>query len=559
MEILYDICAVIHFSALGLLSLYGLHRLWLLAVWRKRRQGAPDCAPPPLPDRLPMVTVQLPLYNERFVAERLLDAVAALEWPAGKLEIQVLDDSTDDTSEILREKIGRLSAKGITISHIRRTHRSGFKAGALAEGLSRAQGEFIAIFDADFTPTPDFLHRTIPCFTHPRVGMVQARWGFCNAEHSWMTGVQALLLGPHFAIEHQVRFSRGLFFNFNGTAGVWRRTAIEDAGGWQSDTVTEDLDLSYRSQLAGWRFVYLSNYSVPSELPVTLSAFRGQQQRWAKGSIQTARKILPRLLGESLPLPIKCEALAHLLANFCWLIGAVVFLTLYPAVVSRAGIGPWQMLRLDAPLFLAASAAILFYFFVFLRSEGQTFSLHRLLLLPILSIGLAPSIAFSVFRGIWSNGGAFERTPKFGIVGRSALPFQAFLYRRGNLPYLLLNSILFSYSLLPVVYAWQQGTWYSLPFFALFPSGFLYVLIMEIQESRAIPGRFFPAPAPYHVVEKRHKDCRMHGTRSAVPEAFHTDRRWDGTRAPQRKALRSSFSTTRHTQFTSRRNNPHAQ
>jgi cellulose synthase/poly-beta-1,6-N-acetylglucosamine synthase-like glycosyltransferase len=318
--------------------------------------------------------------------------------------------------------------------------------------------------------------------------MVQARWGFRNAEHSWLTGVQALLLGPHFGIEHQVRFSRGLFFNFNGTAGVWRREAIESAGGWQADTVTEDLDLSYRAQLAGWRFVYLSRYFVPSELPVTLSAFRGQQQRWAKGSIQTARKILPKLLGETLPLPVKCEALAHLLANFCWLIGALVFLTLYPTVVSRVGVGPWQILRLDVPLFLATSVAILTYFFMFLHGERQTGSVYRLLLLPVISIGLAPSIALSVLRGVWSKGGIFERTPKFGIVGRASLPVQSFLYRRTDLSYLFLNTILFCYSLLPVAFACQRSTWYALPFFALFPSGFLYVLILEIREALVQSG-----------------------------------------------------------------------
>ncbi len=475
------LAALVHFSALGLLSLYGLHRIWLVVHWRLLR-GFRPAALPALPENLPLVTVQLPVYNERFVAGRLVDAVARLDWPADRLEIQVLDDSTDDTSDIVSQRAAHWRGLGIRILHMRRPHRDGFKAGALAEGLMAASGEFVAIFDADFIPAPDFLKKTIPHFHDPRVGMVQTRWGFCNAEHSWLTGVQALLLGPHFSIEHQVRFRRGLFFNFNGTAGIWRRRAITDAGGWRADTVTEDLDLSYRAQLAGWRFVYLDSYEVPSELPVTLAAFRGQQQRWAKGSVQTARKILPRLLSRDLPLAVKCEALSHLLANICWLLGTLIFLTLYPTIVYRIGVGPWQMIRLDLPLFVATSCAIMSYFFVYVTANHSRGSLRRFLLLPVVSIGLAPSISLAVLRGLWSRGGFFERTPKFGITGRSILPRHAFLYRQKGLPYLLLNTLLFLYSLLPLTFAWQRGTWYALPLYLLFPAGFLAVIIQEVHE-----------------------------------------------------------------------------
>jgi cellulose synthase/poly-beta-1,6-N-acetylglucosamine synthase-like glycosyltransferase len=475
------IAAIIHFSALGALSLYGLHRIWLLANWRLQRRSTPRPFPS-LPENLPQVTVQLPVFNERFVAQRLLDAVACLDWPADLLEIQVLDDSSDDTSDIVARRVAYWQGLGIRIRHIHRTHRGGFKAGALAEGLKTAIGEFVAIFDADFIPAPDFLKQTVTYFHDPRVGMVQTRWGFCNAEHSWLTGVQALLLGPHFSIEHQVRFQKGLFFNFNGTAGIWRRRAIADAGGWQPDTVTEDLDLSYRAQLAGWRFVYLDGYEVPSELPVTLAAFRSQQQRWAKGSVQTARKILPLLLLRDLPFTVKCEAMTHLLANICWFLGTVIFLTLYPTIVFRIGVGPWQMMRLDLPLFIATSFAIMSYFFVYLAVNRGNGSLRRFLLLPIVSIGLAPSISLAVLRGLWSTGGFFERTPKFGITGRSILPRHAFLYRQKGLPYLLLNTLLFLYSLLPLMFAWQRGTWYALPLFLLFPAGFLAVIVQELHE-----------------------------------------------------------------------------
>lgn len=476
------LAAMVHFSALGLLALYGLHRIWLLICWWRLKRSAEPTPAPLLPHNLPLVTVQLPIFNERFVAERLLDAVAGLDWPADRLEIQVLDDSIDDTSAIVANRIAHWRIKGINMRHLHRTHRSGFKAGALAEGLVVARGELIAVFDADFTPAPDFLRRTVPYFSDQRVGMVQTRWAFRNAEHSWLTGVQALLLGPHFSIEHQVRFRRNLFFNFNGTAGIWRRQAIESAGGWQADTVTEDLDLSYRAQLARWRFVYLDGYETLSELPVTLAAFRSQQQRWAKGSVQTARKILPLLMVRNLPPAVKCEALAHLLANFCWLLGTLIILTLYPAIITRVGVGFWQILRLDLPLFIATSCAILSYFLVYLKSASSAGSLGRILLLPMVSIGLAPSISLAVLRGIWSSGGFFERTPKFGITGKGLMPRHAFLYLQQGVPYLVLNCALFFYSLLPLAFACQRGTWYALPLFLLFPAGFLTVIILDVRE-----------------------------------------------------------------------------
>jgi cellulose synthase/poly-beta-1,6-N-acetylglucosamine synthase-like glycosyltransferase len=356
--------SIIHFVALGGLALYGLHRLWLLwHWWPVRYQNDPP--PPSRPEPVcPRVTVQLPLFNERFVAARLIDAVARIRWPRKQLEIQVLDDSTDETCTIIDTCVDSWKSKGVRIRVLRRENRNAYKAGALAHGLSRTRGDLIAIFDADFLPAEDFLERTVPYFSDPRIGMVQVRWRFLNADQSWLTRIQALLLGPHFGIEHRVRHRRGHFFNFNGTAGIWRRRAIETAGGWQADTVTEDLDLSYRAQLAGWRFFYLNNYAVPSELPATLGDFRRQQCRWAKGSIQTARKILPRLLSAALPLGVKVEATIHLLANLGWLAGAIVTLTLYPTILFRSGVGPYQLMRLDLPLFLGATMAMMAYFFL---------------------------------------------------------------------------------------------------------------------------------------------------------------------------------------------------
>jgi len=484
------LCSILYFAAMAGLAMYGLHRIWLLVCWhRENRKKNPErLLQSPTVKYYPLVTVQLPLYNERFVAERLIDASAMLQWPKEKIEIQVLDDSDDDTDQIIDDRIRYWSQKGITIHVLRRKNRAGFKAGALSHGLTRANGEFIAVFDADFLPTPDFLLRTVPCFSDQKIGMVQARWGFLNTEHSWLTAVQSLLLGQHFSIEHFVRFRRGLFFNFNGTAGIWRRRAIESAGGWQSDTVTEDLDLSYRAQLAGWRFVYCDDLVVSSELPVTLASFRSQQQRWAKGSIQTAKRILPRLLAARLPLQVKCEAIAHLMANFCWLLSTIVTLTLYATITWRVSIGPYQMLRLDAPLFMATSFILFFYFFIYAMKQTRKISFGHLLMLPVLTIGIAPSIALSVVEGLIFSGGVFHRTPKFGLRGGEHMPKLAFLYRQQSLPYILMNSILLFYSLLPLMFVYQRGTWLAIPFVMLFPSGFLLVICRDMMElSRVVP------------------------------------------------------------------------
>ena len=476
------ILTVIHFASLGGLLFYGLHRLWLIGCWymecRKKRSDDP---PGYLVD-FPAVTIQLPFYNERFVAARLIEFAARLEWPKDKLEIQVLDDSTDDTVGIVDETVNRLAIEGVNIRVLRRGHREGYKAGALQEGMALATGEFIAIFDADFLPQPDFLVRTVPCFFDQKVGMVQARWTFLNAEASWLTSVQSLLLSPHFGIEHRVRCGRNLFFNFNGTAGIWRRSAIESAGGWKADTVTEDLDLSYRAQLRGWKFIYRDDIAVPSELPITLAAFRSQQQRWAKGSIQTARKILPRLLASPLPFSVKAEAVAHLLANLGWLLGTLTTLTLYAAITWRVGIGPYQLLKVDMPLLAGTSFAILMYFFAYTVVSGSVRSLRWVLLLPVFGIGMSPSISLSVIKGALSNGGYFERTPKFGLQGSQPPPLLAFLYRQRAIPYLAMNTLFLCYSFLPVIFSWQRGIWSAIPFLMIFPAGFLLVILKDLAD-----------------------------------------------------------------------------
>ncbi|MBF0211401.1 MAG: glycosyltransferase [Desulfamplus sp.] len=495
------ILTVIHFISIGGLALYGLHRIWLLLCWFKSKKDEQsqldfdqnqtfDFKSRDFVADYPLVTVQVPLYNEHLVAARIIDAVASFCWQKDKLEIQILDDSSDATSSIVKERVKYWSEKGVLIYAIFRKNRDGYKAGALQNGLKQSKGEFIAVFDADFIPSPDFLEKTIPHFypqnfednqdsSSENIGMVQTCWGFLNSKYSWLTRLQALLLSPHFGIEHKIRFTKNLFFNFNGTAGVWRKKAIESAGGWQDDTVTEDLDLSYRAQLAGWQFLYLDDVVVPSELPVTLSDFRSQQERWSKGSIQTAKKILPRLIASPLPLSVKIESIAHLMANFCWLLGFIVTMTLYPVILYRIGIGMYQVLWVDIPLFSLSAGAILTYYFVYSTITRQTHALIALPILPIISIGLAPCFALSVLKGAFQRGGLFKRTPKFGITDNLSIkPFRRFNYQIVN--NLLLNVPLFLYSLMPIIFTWQRETWLAIPFLSLFSLGFLVVVLNDL-------------------------------------------------------------------------------
>lgn len=480
------VMTVAHFFSLSALCIYGLHRLWLLFLWYRYRKAGLRASVPTefLSDgEMPRVTVQLPIYNEKFVARRLIDATAGLVWPREKLEIQILDDSNDETMRIIDERVRYWRNKGIDVSVFRRRQRTGYKAGALQYGLRHSSGEYIAIFDADFVPPAEFLQRTIPYFREPRIGMVQTRWDFLNSDQSWLTRVQAILLGAHFDIEHWVRFRGGTFFNFNGTAGVWRKRAIVTSGGWQSDTVTEDLDLSYRAQLAGWKFIYLDNVSVPSELPATLSAFRCQQQRWAKGSLQTARKILPRIVKADVQQKVRAEAFFHLLSNLGWLFGAIVVLTLFPVMLVRTHIGPYHMLRIDLPLFVGSSFSILFFFMCYVRRCSKRVPLSQIALIPILSIAIAPSIALSVIHGLTSGGGVFERTPKWGSDKR-VIPFISDGYLKRNTRWVILDAILFAYALVPLYWAFTRSTWCAMPLLIMIVAGFMTALIREVSENR---------------------------------------------------------------------------
>ncbi len=421
----------LHVGASILLSAFGLHRLYLAREYRRRVRRRFKRRAVRAPKQWPLVTVQLPLYNELYVAERAIRALAALEYPKDLLEVQVLDDSTDSTSEVVTRVVNELRQRGVHIHHLRRMTRTGFKAGALADGLATASGDLIAIFDADFIPHPDFLLQIVAEFDRADVGMVQARLSHINEDHSLLTKTQALQLDAHFTLEHGVRAAKGFFFNFNGTAGVWRNEAIRDAGGWQADTLTEDLDLSYRAQLSGWRFVYRDDVGVPAELPVEIAAYRQQQQRWAQGGAQAARKLLPTILRARLPRGVKREATWHLLTHFTYpLLALVTFAGLAIGLTADSLAARW-VLAVDGALLTFAMASLGFFYGVTAETRGGRWG-KRLFLVPaimILGAGIALSQTLAVIRGLAGRRTPFLRTPKYDIADAADQSWRTAAYR----------------------------------------------------------------------------------------------------------------------------------
>jgi len=469
----------LYFFVLSILAVYGWHRYYLVYLYTKNRDQVPR--PAGEFDPLPVVTVQLPVFNEMYVVDRLIGAVARLEYPRDRLEIQVLDDSTDETREIAEAAVRRLTARGLDVTYLHRTDRKGYKAGALADGLRVARGEFVAIFDADFLPTPDFLRQAIHHFTDPGVGMVQARWGHINQDYSLLTKVQAILLDGHFVLEHGGRNRAGCFFNFNGTAGMWRRTAIDDAGGWQGDTLTEDLDLSYRAQLKGWRFVFLPDVIAPAEVPVEMNAFKSQQFRWAKGSIQTCRKLLPALLAADLPFGVKAEAFFHLSANFNYPLMILLSVLMFPAMYVRYNMGWYEMLLIDVPFFVAATASV-GYFYMVCQREAYPDWRARLKYLPLLmsvGIGLSVNNTRAVLEAMVGRQSEFTRTPKYGIE-RNGDDWMGKRYRQLTAVQPLIELALGLYFTGAVLYALANGIYGSLPFLVLFQVGFLYTGLLSV-------------------------------------------------------------------------------
>jgi cellulose synthase/poly-beta-1,6-N-acetylglucosamine synthase-like glycosyltransferase len=470
----------LYFLTLVVLAVFGFHRYIMVFLYYRHRDRRALPLPPPA--RLPRVTVQLPLYNEMYVVDRLVDSVCRIRYPKELLEIQVLDDSVDETQEIARAAVDRYREEGFDIHYLHRANRHGYKAGALDFGLGQAKGELILIFDADFVAPPDILEKSLGHFDDPGVGMVQVRWGHINRDYSLLTQVQSVLLDGHFILEHGGRNRSGRFFNFNGTGGIWRREAIADAGGWQHDTLTEDLDLSYRAQLKGWRFVFLQDVVSPAEIPVEMNAFKSQQHRWAKGSIQTCKKLLPKILASDLSLPIKVEAAFHLTANFAYPLMIVLSILMFPAMVIRYNMGWYEMLIVDVPLFIGATMSVCSFY---LMSQREIFGdqwRSRLKYLPaVLSVGIGLSVnnAKAVVEALLGMESEFTRTPKYRVEGAGD-DWRQKRYR-GSLNFVPFVELLLGvYFTVMAYYAASNGIFGTLPFILLFQFGFLYAAFLSL-------------------------------------------------------------------------------
>ncbi|MDH5675571.1 MAG: glycosyltransferase [Myxococcales bacterium] len=474
----------LYMLVLSVLGLYGFHRGHLLYLyWRHRKEA--HVAPGRF-EELPRVTVQLPMFNEMYVAERLMESVAALDYPKDKLEIQVLDDSTDETTEIARKKSEELVARGFDVTFRHRDNRKGYKAGALEEGLHEAKGDYVMVFDADFVPTPSIIRDLIDHFTDPKVGMVQARWGHINRDYSLLTRVQSMMLDGHFVIEHIARNRSGRFFNFNGTAGIWRRSTIVDAGGWEHDTLTEDMDLSFRAQLRGWKFVYVPTALAPAEIPCEMNSFKGQQFRWAKGSAQTTKKLIWTVIRADLPLKVKIECLFHLTNNFAYLFLVILAALQLPNMLMRQRMDSPELLLLDVPLFFSTCISIIiFYLTTHQALYGDLRSaVKRLPVMMAVSIGLSINNARAVLEGLVGVQSEFVRTPKHGVE-QNRDGWVKKRYKAGAATISTYLEILFGLYIVGTIgLAIFMGAWVSIPFLVLFMVGFLYVGTLSLYQLR---------------------------------------------------------------------------
>jgi len=410
--------AILYAVALLYIFLFSLGQLHLTWFYRRRKISAPK--PPELDlSNAPKVTVQLPIYNEVYVVDRLIEAVGKFQYPKDKLEIQVLDDSTDHTTGIIVRKVGELKDRGFDILHIRRENRCGFKAGALKQGLQMAKGEFLAIFDADFLPEPDFLWQTLPYFQDPEIGMVQTRWGHVNKDYSLLTRLQAFGLDAHFSVEQQGRSNAGSFINFNGTGGIWRKTCIEQSGGWSAKTLTEDLDLSYRAQFKGWKFKYLEHVVAPAELPVLMPAIKSQQFRWNKGAAETARRNLARILRSDWSLTKKSHALFHLFNSAVFVCLLVAALLSIPLLFIKNTHPEFKLLFNAGSVFLLGFFSIAYFYWVAnQQSTSKKPGYYFFRMFPTfitVSMGLSLHNSIAVLEGLFGFKSTFVRTPKFNI------------------------------------------------------------------------------------------------------------------------------------------------
>ena len=502
-----------YFAVLSLLAMYGLHRSHLVLTLLRHRKtlakmkaGTRVLAEDADPDSLPHVTIQLPLYNEATVLGRLLEETAKMAYPRSKLEIQVLDDSTDESRQMARAKVESLRKNPpalpegtradwngpLDMVYIHRVDRTGYKAGALDAGLKVAKGELIAIFDADFVPGSRFLRDLVPHFIDdPKIGMVQARWGHMNRDLSILTRVQALMLDGHHLVENRARAASGWLFNFSGTGGMWRKEAIDGSGGWQHDTLTEDLDLSYRAQMAGWKFVYREDVVTPAELPEDVSALRAQQFRWAKGTVQTARKLMGRVMRADLTLSQRLEAFFHMTPHFAYPLMVLLSVLLLPALILMPATDPTTMLLIDLPLCIGTTGSLAAFYSMAEAAQGRRRidAIKTLPALLALGAGLAPHLTKAVVDGLRSMAGEFVRTPKHGANHSNR-------YRaRADLPTIEVALCLISFA--SVVASIETGHWFATPFAMLFTFGYGYVasLVASEQVARRRAARLGLAPA----------------------------------------------------------------
>ncbi len=482
----FDLALLIpYFVVLIVLAFYGMHRYQLVYLYYKHRKNKVT-EPDSQFTELPRVTVQLPIFNEQYVIDRLVDCVCKMDYPREKLQIQVLDDSTDETVQVAAAVVERYAALGHDISYHHRTNREGFKAGALDAGLKIATGEFVAIFDADFMPSSDWLMKVIHHFTDSQIGMVQTRWAHLNRNYSFLTEVEAILLDGHFVLEHGGRSRAGVFFNFNGTAGIWRRKAIDDAGGWEHDTLTEDTDLSYRSQLAGWKFRYLQDVECPAELPIEMNAFKTQQARWAKGLIQCSIKDLPKVFRAKVSWREKLEAWYHLTANISYPLMILLSTLLLPAMIIRFYQGWFQMLYIDIPLFLASTFSISSFYLVSQKELFHKTWYRTFMFLPALmalGIGLTITNSKAVLEALAGRQSAFVRTPKYRVVSK-ADKVAARKYRKRLVWTPWIELLVGTYFALTVWYAVVNENFITVPFLVLFVFGYWYTGLMSLLQGR---------------------------------------------------------------------------
>ena len=483
-----------YFIVMVILAFYGVHRYQLVWLYYKNKDKAPKWNEPPMQyaeGQLPFVTIQLPIFNEQFVIDRLIEACCRLDYPRDRFEIQVLDDSTDETVKVARDIVDRYAAgfPGMApqpIVYLHRTNRHGYKAGALDKGLDVARGELVAIFDADFVPPVEWVMQVVHHFAEPEIGMVQTRWTHLNREYSFMTQVEAILLDGHFVLEHGGRSRAGVFFNFNGTAGMWRREAISSAGGWQHDTLTEDTDLSYRAQMVGWKFKYLQDVECPAELPIEMTAFKTQQARWAKGLIQTGKKILPRVLKSDQPWHIKLEAWYHLTANISYPLMIVLSVLLMPAMIIRSWQGYIQMLLIDLPLFVASTMSVSTFYLVSQKELYPKTWYRTFLYVPFLmalGVGLTITNTKAVLEALFGIKSAFARTPKYSVKKKGERS-QAQKYRKrlGIIPWIeLMIGCYFAWT---VYYAISTENFFTVPFLLLFVFGYWYTGLLSLLQGR---------------------------------------------------------------------------